>query len=84
VLERHPDVREAAVIGAPDPKWGETVRAVIVPVDPGHPPGGDLLALYARGELAGFKVPTSWTFVESLPRNANGKLLRRELLAEAD
>jgi acyl-CoA synthetase (AMP-forming)/AMP-acid ligase II len=80
VLESHPGVREAAVVGVPDRRWGETVKAVIVAVDPEQPPVPDELRAYVRASLAGFKVPTDWSFLETLPRNANGKLLRRQLL----
>jgi acyl-CoA synthetase (AMP-forming)/AMP-acid ligase II len=80
VLETHPGVREAAVVGVPDRRWGETVKAVIVAVDPQQPPVPDELRAYVRASLAGFKVPTDWSFLEELPRNANGKLLRRQLL----
>jgi acyl-CoA synthetase (AMP-forming)/AMP-acid ligase II len=79
-LERHPAVREAAVVGVPDRRWGELVHAFIVPQDATSPPVPEELRRFARESLAGFKVPTDWTFVGALPRNANGKLLRRRLL----
>jgi acyl-CoA synthetase (AMP-forming)/AMP-acid ligase II len=75
----HPAVREVAVIGVPDRKWGEIVRAVVVAVDPDRPPEPESLRAYTREQLAGFKVPTQWTFVDALPRNAAGKVLRRML-----
>lgn len=77
VLEQHPAVREAAVVGVPDRRWGEIVRAVVV-VD-GPRPSEDELRAHARAQLAGFKVPTEWVFVDALPRNSAGKLLRRHL-----
>jgi acyl-CoA synthetase (AMP-forming)/AMP-acid ligase II len=80
VLERHPAVREAAVVGVPDRRWGEVVHAFVVPEDPSSPPDQEELRQFARDLLAGFKVPTGWTFVAELPRNANGKLLRRQLV----
>jgi acyl-CoA synthetase (AMP-forming)/AMP-acid ligase II len=80
VLENHPGVKEAAVLGVPDKRWGDVVRAVIVPADPDRPPGLEELRGYVRAALAGFKVPTEWSFVAELPRNPNGKLLRRQLL----
>jgi acyl-CoA synthetase (AMP-forming)/AMP-acid ligase II len=82
VLEQHPGVREAAVIGVADRRWGEVVRAVIVPADPARPPDPDNLRAHTRALVAGFKVPAQWTFVDDLPRNAGGKLLRRLLKSE--
>ena len=79
VLEQHPGVREAAVIGVPDQQWGEIVKAVIVPADPAGPPPVDELRAHVRTLLAGFKVPTEWVVAAELPRNASGKLLRRRL-----
>jgi acyl-CoA synthetase (AMP-forming)/AMP-acid ligase II len=82
-LEQHPAVREAAVVGVPDRRWGEVVRAVVVPVDPASPPDPDELQAHARTRLAGFKVPTDWAFADGLPRNAAGKLLRRRLVPQS-
>jgi acyl-CoA synthetase (AMP-forming)/AMP-acid ligase II len=79
VLERHPAVREAAVVGVADRKWGQVVRAVVVPSDPLHPPSDAELRTYVRVHLAGFKVPTQWVYAETLPRNANGKLVRKDI-----
>jgi len=81
VLERHPAVREAAVVGVPDRRWGEVVHAFLVPDDSASPPDLEELRRFARASLAGFKVPSGWTFVAELPRNANGKLLRRHLVS---
>lgn len=81
VLESHPEVTEAAVAGIPDPRLGETVAAYLVAAHPDAPPDTDELRGYCRERLAGFKVPVQWTFVTGLPRNANGKLVRRELAA---
>ena len=74
----HPAVQEVAVFGVPDDKWGESVKAVIVPkpgveVDP-----ADIIA-FARTRIAGFKVPKSIDIADSLPRGATGKILRRML-----
>ena len=84
VLEQHPGVREAAVIGIPDRRWGELVEAVVVPARPAQPPDPEELRAFARSRLAGFKVPSRWRMVDELPRNASGKLLRRRLLPSSE
>ena len=79
-------MQEAAAIGAPDPKWGERVAAVVV-----RRPGtaideADLVA-FARERLAGIKAPRTVLFLDELPKNLSGKVLKNELrawLAEAD
>lgn len=76
VLELHDQVREAAVVGIADRRWGQTLKAVIVATDPDSPPDPVRLTAHARDHLAGFKVPADWEFVTELPRNAAGKLLR--------
>ncbi|WP_335939333.1 long-chain-fatty-acid--CoA ligase [Streptomyces sp. PTD5-9] len=80
VLEHHPGVAEAVVVGAPDDRWGEYVHAFVVPADPGGP------ALRARDlhtfltpRLAAFKLPAKYEFIDHVPRNPSGKILRREL-----
>ena len=78
VLEQHPDIAEVAVVGVPDREWGERVRAFIVMKRGGTADEGTLKA-FARERLAGPKVPRDYVFVESLPRNATGKVLKREL-----
>ena len=79
VLATHPDVREAAVVGVADQRLGEKIRAFVVAADPTHPPDPDVLRQHARAALAGFKVPGEWRFVDELPRNAAGKILRAKL-----
>ncbi|MFM5923239.1 MAG: AMP-binding protein, partial [Novosphingobium sp.] len=74
----HPDVLEVAVIGVPDAKWGEAVKAVCVP-KPGATIDPDSIVAWARERLAGFKVPKSVDVIEALPRNPSGKILRRAL-----
>ena len=81
VLAEHPAVAEVAVIGTPDPKWGEAVTAVVV-VKPGMAqPTADELVAFTAGRLASYKKPRVVRFTDSLPRNASGKVLKRELRA---
>ncbi|GAA1241169.1 acyl-CoA synthetase [Prauserella halophila] len=77
-LYTHPDVGEVAVVGLPDEKWIEAVTAVVVPKGGGEP-GEDELTQWVHDRLATFKVPKQVHFVEDLPRNASGKILKREL-----
>ena len=78
VLLSHPTVDDAAIIGVPDVHWGERVRAVVVP-KPNTQPGEEELIEYCHDRLAGFKRPESVVFVEELPRNPMGKVLKRVL-----
>ncbi len=81
VLLAFPGVREAAVVGEKNAEWGESPVAFLV-VDPASPPDADGLAAYCRQELAPFKLPRRFVRVESLPRNALGKVEKRRLLSE--
>jgi O-succinylbenzoic acid--CoA ligase len=74
----HPAVEEAGVVGIPDPEWGRTVAAAIK-LHPGRSATEHELIEFCRKHLAGYKVPRRIELRESLPRNAAGKLLRREL-----
>jgi O-succinylbenzoic acid--CoA ligase len=77
VLSGLSSVREAAVVGLEDQRWGEVVAAAVVATDPGDPPSIEDMRTATRELLAGFKVPTVWVEVVSLPRNAAGKVDRR-------
>ncbi|MGW3106310.1 class I adenylate-forming enzyme family protein [Streptomyces sp. NPDC001100] len=79
VLAAHPGVADVAVTGAPDERLGQTVVAFVVPADPDSPPETTSLRAHARTRLSGFKVPVRWWFVDHLPRNANGKVVRQRL-----
>ena len=82
VLADHPAVLDAAVIGIPDEHWGEIVRACLV-VRPGHEtPSDDELREHCRARLARYKVPAEFTWMHDFPRNASGKVLKRELRSE--
>jgi O-succinylbenzoic acid--CoA ligase len=79
VLLEHPDVLEAAVAGVPDAEFGERPAAWIV-ARPGSDPTHESLARFCRTRLAGYKVPVRVERIGTLPRNASGKLLRRQLV----
>jgi len=78
VLASHPKVAESAVIGCADEKWGETVRAIVVPKK-GMEIAEEELIEYCWERMASYKKPTSVIFVESLPRNPVGKIMKRIL-----
>ncbi|MGH3583388.1 MAG: AMP-binding enzyme, partial [Mycobacterium sp.] len=90
VLSRHPGVDQVAVVGVPDPYWGEAICAVVVP-QPGQPVSTEDLIAHVRGGLAGFKRPRHVLFLEALPLTSNGKIAKeavrqyaRERLGSSD
>jgi long-chain acyl-CoA synthetase len=82
VLAEHPEVLEAAVVGVPDERWGETVLAVVV-ARPGAAPDEAGVIAFCRERLAHYKCPRHVRVVDALPRNASGKILRRKLRGPA-
>lgn len=81
VLDAHPAVVEAAVVGVPDERWGEVGRAVVV-LRQGHEVSPTELIDWCRERLAAFKVPRQVRYVNALPPSAMNKVLKRELVGE--
>jgi acyl-CoA synthetase (AMP-forming)/AMP-acid ligase II len=81
VLYRHPAVSECAVIGVPDERWVERVHAVIV-LKSGQSATADEIIAFCKDNLARYKAPRSVEFIKALPKNPQGKILKKELRAK--
>ncbi|RWR07123.1 AMP-binding protein [Paenirhodobacter populi] len=81
-LCEHPAVREVAVIGIPDPRWGEVGRAYVIAM-PGHRPDPEELARHCQGLIARYKIPKEFCIVTDLPRTGSGKVMKHVLRREA-
>jgi fatty-acyl-CoA synthase len=78
LLAGHDDVKEVAVIGVDDEEWGQRLKAFVVPCERGGLDEDEVKG-YVKSNLARYKVPREVEFLDSLPRNATGKILKREL-----
>lgn len=78
-IDEHPAVAEVAVIGVPHERWVETPVAIVTPSDPAAPPTEEDIIAFCRTKLASYKKPTRVVVVDELPRNASGKVLKRDL-----
>ncbi|MDN3518940.1 AMP-binding protein [Aquisalimonas lutea] len=83
VLQQHPQVADVAVVGMPDPRWGEVGCAFVCPAEDGAAPDDEALRAWCRERLAGYKVPRRFVVRSTLPRNALGKVQKQELRDDA-
>ena len=81
-LEEHPDLEESAVVGAPDAEWGQVLKAFVVK-HPGAEVAPEDLKAFLKARIANYKVPKNFIFIDALPRNAVGKILKKTLREEA-
>ena len=81
MLYLHPAVREAAVVGVPDPYRGETIKA-FVSLKPGHKATADVIQAFAKERMAAYKYPRFLEIVDELPKTMSGKIMRRALRTE--
>jgi fatty-acyl-CoA synthase len=81
LLHDHDGIEEVAIIGVEDEKFGQRLKAFVVPAK-GKKPSEDELKKHIKANLAGYKVPREFVFMDELPRNATGKILKRELAGE--
>jgi len=79
VLLEHPGIEDVGVVGVEDAEWGEKLVAYLVAEEAEDPPGSEELEEWTSRRLAGYKVPKDWKFVDELPRNPTGKILKTEL-----
>ena len=79
VLRQHPGVRDACVVGIPDPEWGQRVVAAVVVTDPAEPPDTDELAGLVRASVSPWAVPKQFHVLPALPTTSLGKVRRREV-----
>ncbi|WHY75475.1 o-succinylbenzoate--CoA ligase [Neobacillus sp. WH10] len=82
-LFRHPKIKEAAVVGYPDEKWGESIKAIIALKDSSQPMSALDVETFLNGKIAKFKIPKKIEIVDALPRNATGKILKTVLRQKA-
>jgi acyl-CoA synthetase (AMP-forming)/AMP-acid ligase II len=80
ILLQHPAVKEVAVVGVPDNRWGEAIKAVVV-LREGYEASENELIQFCKGKMAGYKKPKSVDFVSQLPKSAVGKILKKEIKA---